>query len=425
MNSKGHPSRPKRRNGFQGTFWLVYLSISLALIVNQSLIVLTHEKRALEAPSVDELEAVGAEMEGNKPVQLLMAKTISIKDVNDTLADIVALRRQLDPQKYQLRWRLFCYNQVTNDYLMGLYSDKEWKEKLRAEVHYVQGSAKATFWYKYMDPKTIPNEIDYVWIHDGDIRLRNMAWDCFWNTVSIFQPLIFAPTIMSSLSEKSEERKMYTGSTHPGHCYREPEFSWRQHIFRKTAAMDVSNVEIQTPIFKAVAWRTVHTVLTERIPEWGTYTSSWGPDLFWCGIVDRKLYGVNSTERYWHRPRYRWTEAKKICDFPRYLRFQEKDWGTTYFDRFDKNTYPHACMIIHSTPVEHLDSKTLPMYNVTKREIAREIANRTRSRYFSALSDYVNHAQKPHLHLYRAYIAANATAETCQPCKYEGCNVTR
>ena len=96
--------------------------------------------------------------------------------------------------------------------------------------------------------------------------------------------------------------------------------------------------------------------------------------------------------------------------------------GKEYYDKFDKKNYPHACMVIQSTPVEHLDSKTLPMYNVTKREIAREIANRTRTRYFTALDDYVNRAKKPHLHLYRAYIAPNSTEFDCQACKYEGCN---
>lgn len=409
---------------------LVYLAISMALIVNQSLIVLAHEKRQLEAPSVDVLEAVGTEMEGSKPTQLLMAKTISIKDVNDTLADMVALKKQLDPRKFQLRWRLFCYNYETNDYLMDLYTNEEWKEKLQAEVHHEQGSAKATFWFKHMNPESIPDEIDYIWIHDGDIRLRNMSWDCFWNTVSIFDPAIFAPAIMSSLSQKSEERKIYTGSTHPGHCYTDPSFKEKQHVFKKVVAMDVSVIEIQTPIFKALAWKTVHKELTARIPEWGTYTSSWGPDMYWCSIVDSKLFGVNSTERYWQRPRIRWTDAKNNCDFPRYLRNpMEKQGkmiqGKGYYDKFDKKHYPHACMVIQSTPVEHLDSKTLPMYNVTKREIAREMANRTRTRYFTALSEYVNRAKKPHLHLYRTYIAQNSTEFDCQACKYEGCNEAR
>jgi hypothetical protein len=201
----------------------------------------------------------------NIPLKLVIAKTVSVKDVRDTISDIQALKERYS-HHYQIQWKLFCYKNETYESLLEQSFDEDgWKQDYNTEIYLWPGKNKINFWYKYLNPELIPSDIDYIWMMDGDIRLRNMAWDCFWNFVAEFQPAIFAPSIMSSSDPQSEHRKFYAGSTHPQKCHTaDPSMGKNndiQHLIatdnwtvkdndiQHLIAMDIWTVEIQLPIF--------------------------------------------------------------------------------------------------------------------------------------------------------------------------------
>lgn len=89
--------------------------------------------------------------------------------------------------------------------ISGHAGNEKWRKKHSTEIFLEPGAHKNKFWHRHhLNPKSISDTTDYVWIIDGDIRLRNIAW----NIVSRFKPAIFAPTIMASTDLEREQHKI-------------------------------------------------------------------------------------------------------------------------------------------------------------------------------------------------------------------------
>lgn len=354
-----------------------------------------------------------------KRLRLLLAKTVSSRDVEDTVLDIQSIQME-HTKDFHIEWKLFCYKSETYDKILSTYSPNEWKDQFNTEIHLWEGKNKINFWHKFLKPDLIPGYIDYIWMMDGDIRLRNMAWDCFWDTALSFKPAIFAPTIMSSTSYKTERRKLYSGSTHPHQCYNTsyvPEF---QNDFQRLMAMDAWVIEIQLPVFNVVAWEGIYKIFSEKVPGWGDFESMWGPDLYWCKLVDHHLLNVKDTEqeRLQGRSRMHWDDLKETCSFDNAIKFpmDEKQSGM-YMDRESGRLLPHACMIIHSTPVEHLDTKTIDSHLKGPNKIGPQ----DEAQYENAFPEFSARLGAAHRHVYRAYFSDEPLQYKCQACKHVGC----
>jgi len=123
-------------------------------------------------------------IETHKATSILMAKTVSTSDVNDTIFDIESLRASLKDREFKLRWRIFCYNNETYEMIIsGHAGNEKWRKKHSTEIFLEPGAHKNKFWHRHhLNPKSISDTTDYVWIIDGDIRLRKIAWNmehCF------------------------------------------------------------------------------------------------------------------------------------------------------------------------------------------------------------------------------------------------------
>ncbi|CAJ1951856.1 unnamed protein product [Cylindrotheca closterium] len=366
----------------------------------------------------------------NKRLRLLLAKTISTRDVDDTVHDIKSIQMQ-HSEDFHIEWKVFCYKNETYQSILSTYSEAAWKEQFNTEIHFWPGKNKINFWHRFLKPELIPDYIDYLWMMDGDIRLRNMAWDCFWDTALTFKPAIFAPTIMSSLSYKTERRKLYTGSTHPHQCYNTSYIPQIKNDFQRLVAMDVWVIEIQLPVFNVAAWETIYKVFSENVPGWGDFESMWGPDLYWCKLVDHHLLNVKDTERerLQGRPRMHWDDVKETCSFDDSVKYPI-DEGL-YLDNTGPSSasssssssssgprqLPHACMIMHSTPVEHLDTKTIDSHLKGPNKVGPQ----DEAQYQEAFPEFVARLNAAHRHVYRAYFSDDPERYNCQACKHAGC----
>eukprot|EP00980_Cylindrotheca_fusiformis_P031645 scaffold26742_cov122-Cylindrotheca_fusiformis.AAC.2 len=416
-------------------------------------------------------------------LKLVIAKTISIKDVNTTITDIQTITDKYATKQhsnannnnneilhFEIQWKVFCYQQESYNAILDHLTMEQWKEQYNVVVHLELDRNKIYFWNHYLRPNVLQDDdIDYVWMMDGDIQIQYMSWICFWKIVQDFQPLIFAPALMSSRNTKEdkawENRKVYVGSTHPQHCHVKQQ---QQHNtlsvpvpandFQKLIAMDVWVIESQLPIFSKRAWDVVYQQFDEYVPGWGNFQSMWAPDLFWCKLVNHHLLqqiniNDNTTSTETSRPAMRWGFAKNFCslnpNITEYYHEEEEEEpypannnnnnnngiGTTstssssrnryYYDATLETNLQHACMIIHATPVQDLDSRTIKVYQNEQQSIQfHEEAKQDLLRYKEGLSSFYSGKIMAKTVLYKAYLSSQKSSSVqnqCQPCKHKGC----
>ena len=119
-----------------------------------------------------------------------------------------------------------------------------------------------------------------------------------------------------------------------------------------------------------------------------------------------------------------WHKAKTSCGIQKELKFNiEKHGNETYFDEFDNQTYRHTCMLIHATPAEHLDTKSIKLYEEDENatEIFYEMGRRDRDEYIKGFPGISDRIWKGHKHLYRAYMSDDPAQYNCQACKHAFC----
>ncbi|CAJ1965161.1 unnamed protein product [Cylindrotheca closterium] len=400
-------------------------------------------------------------------LKLIIAKTIAAKDIAETLLDIQSFVERYSSQssssKFQIEWRLFCYKNETMAALLEYHSEDQWLQHYNTRIYLELGANKVNFWHKYLNPKaTIDHDVDYIWMMDGDIQIRYMAWECFWDIVRRFQPSIFAPSLMTNMDSRAwEDRKVYVGSTHPHKCHvtdpnpkkkkkkkkknddknkdttksiispetKLPLVPRPVNNFQRMIAMDVWVVEIQLPVFSRLAWETTYNVFEERVQGWGQFKTSWAPDLFWCKMIDQELHGTNNSvqDRLQDRPFMRWQKLKKQCDInPKVmhdvtgiqdLRFYQDDEGDG-----DSKQQSHPCMLIHSTPVRDLDSRTIKLHTNKKSSLTfRRKGEADLLKYKQGLPGLYTTKALGQNQLYRAYISKNETEYNCQACRHTAC----
>jgi len=365
-----------------------------------------------------------------KNLKLLVAKTISFKDINETVLDLSSLmNRTLDTTQQStpcngetvsvnIQWKFFCYNNQTYDALLERV--QHWDNSV--EVFFEEGRIKPFFWNKHLNPNSIPEDADYLWIMDGDIVIRNMAWQCFWNIVLTFQPGIVAPALMSTTGA-AENRKHYVGSTHPHWCY-----DSSGNDFQRLIAMDTGVVEQQVPMFTRDAWQVVYETISEKVKDWGNFESDWGPDIVWCKVVDYHLFN-NQTERdrFQGRPAMKWGIAKKTCSIIPNISFGYDEMTSINQESMSLslNRHPdeqHPCMIIHATPVMHLDTKSIGLYkSEDDRKKFQRDGDKTLNHYKKAMQKFFTGREKAKDKFYRAYVSNDEACFACQDCKHFKC----
>jgi hypothetical protein len=173
--------------------------------------------------------------------------------------------------------------------------------------------------------------MDYVWLLDGDIVIRHMAWDCYWNILKQYQPAINQPALIDEPDR--EHHNFWSAVSHPSACVDNKEFG-------RLVGIETSFVEQQAPMFRRDAWIAVRNLLDRGMGTWNHSKSSWGIDNVWCGIVQRELAGVSFETLHAQEPAIPY-QGRETCKV----------------DRLERNaSRPIGCMIVHATPVVHMDT---------------------------------------------------------------------
>ena len=328
-----------------------------------------------------------------KPVELLIAKTLSPFDVDETIQDILAMHNK---PPTTIHGRLFCWSKTTYKKLQDKLGER--LIELNVELVLKEKVLKTYFWYNHLTKDNIPATTDYIWLLDGDIVIRHMAWDCYWNIIHRYQPAINQPALIDEPGR--EQHNFWTAVSHPSACFDNKEFS-------QLVGIETSFVEQQAPMFRRDAWMAVRTVLDDGMGPWYHSKSSWGIDNVWCGIVQTDLMGVT---------------YQTFRDQEPAIPFQLRD--TCQVERVERNQErPIGCMIVHATPVVHMDTNA---YDDKSRERQNEGLARQRAykeafpKYFRyPCGDVVNNrkCQASRFGFHRS-LWMN---EPCQTCRHWNC----
>lgn len=291
------------------------------------------------------------------PLRILIAKTVSLKDLDDiVLKDIDAMTKR---DNISVHWRLFCYDLATNDELVKRLENNKFKEKV--EVIFEEKRLKNFFWQKHMTPASIPREIDYVWMQDGDMSIREMAWSRFWYLVHVkYKPAIFMPA-HHSFDPEYDMDLWHAFTAHYDHCDRSAQQGMPvpHNHYSRLEAVEVENFETCLPGFRRDVWTFIHTRFNEKLPNWGHHETDWGTGQVWCSLVEREFLMHSPNSRPPNQLRsYSANEVKHDCTVA------DGGWSKSFASTEEAlASRPISCLIIHhKSPVRHFNTKS---YNKT------------------------------------------------------------
>eukprot|EP00545_Synedropsis_sp_CCMP1620_P007502 CAMPEP_0119007218 /NCGR_PEP_ID=MMETSP1176-20130426/2862_1 /TAXON_ID=265551 /ORGANISM="Synedropsis recta cf, Strain CCMP1620" /LENGTH=435 /DNA_ID=CAMNT_0006959323 /DNA_START=373 /DNA_END=1680 /DNA_ORIENTATION=- len=351
-------------------------------------------------------------------LKILIAKTISLGDIQDTVLDIQELSTR--DENITVEWKIFCHAQETHDkFLIALLAAEEstssspWNNNATiVHAHFEEKRYKLFFWNKYLSPKDLAPDIQYIWMVDGDVPLRFMAWSCFWKLVhETYKPAIFEPAIITS-SVKGDDDLYYAGKAHYQKCHASSSASSiapNQH-FRQLQAVETNMVDIQTPAFRRDAWEVVYSTFDRDVPGWGEFLTDYGPDFVWCKLVDEELLKRTAADPD-DTQANDWTKVQQTC--------QLSNATTSVFD--STKDRPLACLILHDTPVYHRDTKSLTAQrDSANRKIWHQQVDADLKKYRDTFSKYAL-TLKNDRNYFRSFVRSDQESSSCQTCQTFKC----
>lgn len=339
-------------------------------------------------------------------LRVLIAKTISVGDIEDTVLDIKEL--SIRDENITVDWKIFCHQQETHEKLLTALAKDEpaWNStnsKYKVEVHFEERRYKVLFWKKYLSPTEFHQNIKYIWLVDGDVPLRFMAWTCFWKLVDEkYKPAIFEPAILTRSADR-DDSLYYAGKAHFQKCYS----SMPKSNFHQLQALETHIVDIQTPGFRRDAWELIYNAFDRELPGWGDFFTDYGPDFVWCNMLEKELLGRNASDE---NNANDWTQVQRTCNV--------SNATTSTFDSM--NDLPIACLILHETPVYHRDTQSLTAQrNASLRALWHSRIDADLKRYRETFAKYALTLKNDHPY-FRSFVRPDEES-SCQACMTSKC----
>ena len=233
---------------------------------------------------------------GEEDIVIWIARVISKADVVESLAEVVeqTLRPFTKGWRLEVYWRFYCFESEARA-LMEAGLENLHMNNLRTAVVFWPRNMKPYFWSRSLNPMVIPREVDYIWLLDGDISLRHLAWECFW-TVSHDQlrPSIFHPALIFVDPERERSKTGWHQVVHPGKC----EGDNPSPSMKGLVAIETGFVGNQLPVFCRDTWNIVYDNFNAKLGNWGTFATSWGEDI---SCIEQKNTSSTNLVPYMHR----------------------------------------------------------------------------------------------------------------------------
>ena len=198
---------------------------------------------------------------------------ISKSDIFESLLDIVEMseRSFSNNRRLSVYWKFYFFEEEAHD-LMKAGLENIVLDESRTELVFEAKKMKPYYWSRYLDPSSIPQAVDYVWLLDGDISLRHMEWECFWTIAhDQLRPSIFQPALLFLNPEREASKTGWHQVVHPSTCQDDPTATMDSLV-----AIETGFVENQLPVFRRDAWEIVYNQFGAKLGDWGKFETSWG-----------------------------------------------------------------------------------------------------------------------------------------------------
>ena len=169
---------------------------------------------------------------------------------------------------------------------------------------------------------------DYIWFMDGDIHLRTLNWQAFWQQVKILKPKITQAATIGSRSEAD------FGTVHSVLRHKED---------TRLMAAEVPIIEIQSPLLEVDTWIKFRNIVyndpepMEQIEQGGETCF----DMAWCHLARNKYEG---------------TQVPGPISQIAY-----HSWSPTIDTAHPTGGEEHGCTVLYQTPIVHLSKRTINM----------------------------------------------------------------
>lgn len=298
---------------------------------------------------------------GESDVLILIAKVLSRRDVFESLLDVVEVtsRPFSEGRSLSVHWKFFFFEEDTRNLMeAGLKNFK--MDEGRTQPVLEPNKMKPYFWSRHLAPASVPSDVDYVWLLDGDISLRHMAWECFWTIAhDQLRPNIFQPAILFLDAARERSKTGWSQVVHPSRC----EVDGRSQTFSGLAAIETGVVENQLAVFRRGAWEVVYNQFTKQLGDWGSFDTSWGNDMVWCGILEKKAHKLTPGNYLTRRQggSNSWQDVENTCEVETpgsdgHGSNMTFSLSSVELVQQTLATRQMACAVIHATPVVHLDT---------------------------------------------------------------------
>ena len=219
-------------------------------------------------------DTIIADTAGNEEndIVIWIAKVVSKADVLESLIDVAEVTRRpfTNDQHLSVYWKFFFFDEEARLLMEAGLKNLNLMED-RVELVLEPKKMKPYYWSRYLDPAEIPREVDYIWLLDGDISLRHMAWECFWDIAhNQIKPSIFQPALLFLDPEREQSKTGWHQVVHPSSCQNDP-----TSTINSLVAIETGFVENQLPVFRREAWEIVYSEFA-KLGDWGNFETSWG-----------------------------------------------------------------------------------------------------------------------------------------------------
>ena len=350
-------------------------------------------------------------------LKLLVARTISNKELNTTLLDLNSLAKIYSTSfaKIQINWIIFIWDEniINNHSILQTLLNSN-ANIIR--IVFEKNGKKPYFWQEHLSPEMIQtSNYDYIWLLDGDMLLSSLDWNVYWKYIFKFKPMISQPATLNPQFLYTRYQVLNTYIV-PGW----PMLRWANYNSTGVpiiGALEVGVIEIQCPLFTAEAWNLYYSFIVtnikytkENLIYFGDETQNQtilsnyqhcGPDYLWCGVMRQRKEGND-----WR------ANARKAFIYvnPLFYPFNNqteilKENNQTVFKvnstKLNNNNQTSYCLSIHATRIMHMDNhginkdrqwkqETVTTDKFYKRNLASKYfpPNKAQRRIYAAYLDY-------------------------------------
>jgi len=208
-------------------------------------------------------------------------------------------------------------------------------------------------WILHVDEERLAG-YNYVWFIDGDIFLRSLNWQAFWQLQKLMKPKISQAGTMGNSEVNKDGTLVNFGSAHP---------ILRPKKDSRIIAAESPIVEIQSPLVEVETWLGYRNWIKNNpepmeLIEQGAEAVF---DMAWCHFSRNNMRGQQMHGRHHYRLMDDLDQHRDVSKIP----------TLSLTDNSNNGVQGRSCVVFYQTPIIHLSKRTIS--HAGRFEVASEL----------------------------------------------------